>query len=170
MKLVRPYHKAKLFAEDAWWSQWEPPPAHPVLEQRIAPFQTPLERSLSDACLRTCYDPELEEKYQRFISDYQIEREGILYASGTILDDAERYNKADLTDVLYNVPGYTDLGDVINEELYDELLSWSEEEWAARDPGDPSKAAAEVYSISMVIDREPLGGGSSQSRVAELAE
>lgn len=164
MRRVKPYHKAKLDAEDAWRNQDQPPPPHPVLEQRIAPFQTPLERSLGDGlgtqcCLRTCYDAELEDNYQQFISDYQIHGEGILYASGNILDDAERYDEADPMEVMYNIPGYTDVVDVIDEELYDELLPWSDEEWAAKDPGDPGKAAAEVYNIIIIIDREALEEG-----------
>ncbi|KAG9253088.1 uncharacterized protein F5Z01DRAFT_675484 [Emericellopsis atlantica] len=162
-----PYHKAQLDAEDAWRNHNEPPPAYPVLERRIAPFQTPLERRLGDGsgtqcCLRTCYDPELEEDYQEFIRENQIDRECLLYASGSILDDEERYKDMDANpmEVLYNMPGYTDVVDVIDEPLYDELLPWSDEEWAAaRDPEDPCKVSAEVYNIIMVIDREALEEG-----------
>ncbi|KAI6778534.1 uncharacterized protein J7T54_005058 [Emericellopsis cladophorae] len=167
---AKPYHKDKLDAEQDWRNQDEPPPAYPELEQRIAPFQTSLERRLGDGsrtqcCLRTCYDPELEEDYQQFICNYQIDRDigGILYACGSILDDAERYKEmdGDPMEVLYNMPGYTDVVDVIDEALYDELLPWNDEEWAARDPGamDPCMVVLEVYNIIMILDTEALEEG-----------
>ena len=63
-------------------------------------------------------------------------------------------------EVLYNMPGYTDVVDVIDEPLYDELQPWCDEEWvAARDPEDPDKVALEVYNIIMIIDREALQEG-----------
>lgn len=145
----------------------------------LATHQTAYERNISlvscngwqTVWLRTCYDPDLAEKYEKMKRESSVPGWGV--SGNKILDDPSRYDFDDGSEdswrqVLIRVPGITDFRGVfdmdgdgskiqnISGQDDDEMVTLAEEEEQWR---DLSLAQLRIQAGLYLLDREAIESG-----------
>ncbi|RLL93600.1 hypothetical protein CFD26_102089 [Aspergillus turcosus] len=162
-------------------SEISPPEISEEIKRVLATHQTVHERNISlvssdgwqTVWLRTCYDPDLADKYEEMKGRSDVPGWGV--SENKILDDPTRYNfddgsKDSWRRVLVRVPGITDFHGIIDQNgdgsdlqyksgQNDEFMVAQAEEESEEDWRDLARAELKIQAGLYLLDREAIESG-----------